>query len=529
MNTKVKIKTFYDKLKEHSKNKGGKVFLKDFERKMEIQLTFEKFKNFVDRVSNYLYKIGVKKGDRVGVLLVNSYEFFVSMIAIQRLGAIPVPINTFLKAEEIKYIVENSSIKTLITQLKFREIVVKTAKETDLENIICKENIQRAFNSLEVHSFKEALKEEPLTDFYVDIYEDDVAIILYTSGTTGRPKGVMLTYKNLISNVEAIIKAMNFTSDDRFLVFLPMFHTFMITAELLTPLYLGATIVLLKSVKPFSKVIETVEKEKITVFMGVPEIYGVLNKINLPENWGNSVRYFISGGAPLPLKILKEFNKKFKTRIYEGYGLTETSPTVTVNTDKHYKAGSVGKPIDGVKVKIVDENLKELKVGEIGEVAVKGDNVMKGYFNNEEATKKTIVDGWLLTGDYGYIDEDGFLYIVDRKKDLIISKGINIYPREIEEALLEHPAIEEVAVVGKKSENNGEVPVAFIKLKENQCLTEKELKLFLKDKLAFYKIPKIFYFVDFLPKNPSGKILKRKLREILNNNEVEKILNKDLN
>ena len=523
---KKKIETFYDKLRGHAENLKDKVFIKDFERKKEICLTFGDFKDFVDRISNYLLHVGVQKGDRVGVLLVNSYEFFVSLIAIQRLGAIPVPINTFLKADEIKFIIENSNIKTLITQLKFRQIVIKTAKETNLENIICKETINRAFNSLEVHSFKEALRGEPLIDIDIDIFEDDTAIILYTSGTTGKPKGVMLTYKNLISNVKSIIKALNFTQEDKFLVFLPMFHTFMITAELLTPLYLGASIVLLKSVKPFSKVIKTVEKEKITVFMGVPEIYGVLNKLNLPKNWGSSVRYFISGGAPLPLKILEEFNKNFNTRIYEGYGLTETSPTVSVNTEENYKVGSVGKPIEGVEVKIFDENFNEVGTGKIGEVAVKGDNVMKGYFNNEEATKKVLKDGWLLTGDYGYLDEEGFLHIVGRKKDLIISKGINIYPREVEEVILQHPLVEECAVVGKQTETNGEIPVAFIKLKENRKIYEKELKLFLRDKLAFYKIPKYFYFVDFLPKNPSGKILKRKLRELLNKDELEKIVSK---
>ena len=527
MNTKNKIETFYNRLEKHAKIKRNKIFLKDYERKIEICLTFEKFKNFVDRVSHYLYKIGVKKGERVGVLLVNSYEFFVSIIAIQKLGAIPVPINTFLKEKEITYIIDNSNIKTLITQLKFREIVVKTAKKTELENIICKENLDRKFNSLEIHSFKEALKEEPLTNFSVDIYGDDVAIILYTSGTTGKPKGVMLTYDNLISNVKAIIEAMKFTEDDRFLVFLPMFHTFMITADLLTPLYLGAKVVLLKSVKPFSKVIETVEREQITVFMGVPEIYAVLNKLNLPKTWGKSVRYFISGGAPLPLRVLEEFNKKFNSKIYEGYGLTEASPTVSVNTEENYKAGSVGKPLNGVKVKIVNDKFEELGFNQIGEVIVKGKNVMKGYFNNEEATRRTIKDGWLLTGDYGFIDEEGFLHIVDRKKDLIISKGINIYPREIEEVLLEHPYIEECAVIGWKADNNGEVPVAFIKVKEGKQLTSKDLKLFLKDKIAFYKIPKYFYFVEFLPRNPSGKILKRKLREILENNEIDKILAKN--
>ena len=527
MNTKTKVETFYDRLVKHSKEQGGKLFLKDFERKREICLTFSIFKNYVDRVSNYLYKIGIKKGERVGVLLVNSYEFFVSIIAIQRLGAIPVPINTFLKEREIKYIIENSDIKTLITQLKFREVIVKTAKETGLKNIICKENLDRRFNSLDIHSFKEALKEKPLTNLPASVSGEDIAIILYTSGTTGKPKGVMLTYDNLISNVKAIIDAMKFTEDDRFLVFLPMFHSFMLTADLLTPLYLGATVVILKSVKPFSKVIETVEREKITVFMGIPEIYAILNKLNLPKTWGKSVRYFISGGAPLPLKVLEEFNKKFNARIYEGYGLTETSPTVSVNTEENYKAGSVGKPLNGVEVKIVNDRFEELGFNQVGEVVVKGKNVMKGYFNNEEATKKTIKDGWLLTGDYGFIDEEGFLHIVDRKKDLIISKGINIYPREIEEVLLEHPYIEECAVVGWKADNNGEVPVAFIKVKEGKKLTSKDLKLFLKDKVAFYKIPKYFYFVEFLPRNPSGKILKRKLREILENNEVDKILTKN--
>ena len=526
MKSQKRTETFYGKLKEHSKNLKEKIFLKDFERNTEICLTFKDFKDYVDRISNYLLHVGVKKGDRVGILLVNSYEFFISLIAIQRLGAIPVPINTFLKANEIKYIIDDSDIKTLITQLKFREVVIKTAEETDLENIICKESINKTFDSLEVHSFKEALRIEPLKDLDVDIFEDDVAIILYTSGTTGRPKGVMLTYKNLISNVKGIIKAMNFNEDDRFLVFLPMFHTFMITAELLTPLYLGATVILLKSVRPFSKVIKTVEKEKITVFMGIPEIYGVLNKLNLPKSWGNSIRYFISGGAPLPLKIINEFRKNFNRKIYEGYGLTETSPTVSVNTESEYKAGSVGKPIDGVKIKIVDDNLKELAVGNIGEIAVKGDNVMKGYFNNEKATNDVLKDGWLLTGDLGYIDGEGFLHIVGRKKDLIISKGLNIYPREVEEAILQHPSVEECAVVGKQSETNGEIPVAFVKLKENKKLSPKELKQFLRGKLAFYKIPKFFYFVEFLPKNPSGKILKRKLRELLNKDELERIISR---
>ena len=297
-----------------------------------------------------------------------------------------------------------------------------------------------------------------------------------------------------------------------------MFHIFTLTAMILTPLYLKAQIFILKSVKPFEKIIDVVDKEKITVFMGIPEVYQILTKLELPSNWGETVKYFISGGEPLPVFTAKKFMDKFKgKRILEGYGLTETSPAVSVNSLKEYKLGSVGKPLPDYKVKIIDDNFNDLGINKVGEIAIKGDNIMQGYFNDIEETKKVLKDGWLLTGDLGYIDEEGFLFIVGRKKDLIISKGMNIYPREIEEVLLKHKCIEECAVIGKSCDINGEIPIAFVKLKESCKLSEEEIRNYLYKYIANYKIPKTFYFINNFPKNPSGKILKNVLRKTVEN------------
>ncbi|HIE58717.1 MAG TPA: long-chain-fatty-acid--CoA ligase, partial [Hydrogenothermaceae bacterium] len=353
---------------------------------------------------------------------------------------------------------------------------------------------------------------------------EDIAVIIYTSGTTGKPKGVMLSYKNVFSNIVNIAKLVSLSHKDRFIVYLPMFHTFTLTATVLLPLYIGAPIVVIKSIFPFSNILKQVLLKRVTIFMGVPEVYNALSKAKLPWYfmWFNKLRAFVSGGAPLPEVTLKKMREKFpKVPLLEGYGLSEASPVVSFNRLEKQKPLSVGLPLPDYDVKIVNDELIEVPTGEVGEIIVKGDNIMKGYYKNPEATEQTIINGWLLTGDLGYIDEEGFLYIVDRKKDLIISKGINIYPREIEEEIAKHPAVEAVAIVGKKDEIHGEIPVAFIQLKEDEELTVSELKSFLKDKLANYKIPKHFYFLEELPKNATGKVLKRVLREKLNKGEFD--------
>jgi len=304
-----------------------------------------------------------------------------------------------------------------------------------------------------------------------------------------------------------------------------MFHTFTLTVSVLLPLYTASPIVIIKSIMPFSNIIKQTLLKRVTIFIGVPEVFSALSKAKFPWYfmWFHRIRYFISGGAPLSKTTLERMRQKFRrTPLLEGYGLSECSPVVAVNRPEKQKDLSVGPPLPDYQVKIVDSDLMELPPGEIGEVIVKGDCVMKGYYKNPYATEEVIVNGWLLTGDLGYLDEEGYLYIVDRLKDLIISKGINIYPREIEEILNAHPDIEESAVVGKKDEHHGEIPVAFVKLVENvEKFDEKKIRAYLKENLANYKIPKHIYVLEDFPRNATGKILKRVLRERLNRGEFD--------
>ncbi len=490
-----------------------------FEDKLKI--TNEELKKQADSFAKYLEVLGIEKNDKVAILMTNSKEFIISFLAIGKLGAIPVPINTFLKRNEIEYILENSDAKILITQGKFQKDLKGILNAVPkLEKIIWHGNIE----NLDNHnlSFEEGLTIKDYEHIKPKATLEDTAVIIYTSGTTGKPKGVMLSYKNIFSNLTNIAKLVPLSHKDRFIVYLPMFHTFTLTATVLLPLYIGAPIVIIKSIFPFSNILKQVLLKRVSIFMGVPEVYNALSKAKLPWYfmWFNKLRAFVSGGAPLPETTLKRMREKFpKVPLLEGYGLSEASPVVSFNRLEKQKPLSVGLPLPDYEVKIVNEELIELSQGEIGEIIVKGDNVMKGYYKNPEATEQTVINGWLLTGDLGYVDEEGYLYIVDRKKDLIISKGINIYPREIEEELMKHPAIEHVAVIGKKDEVHGEIPVAFVQLKEGENTTEIELKNFLKDKIANYKIPKHFYFVEELPKNATGKVLKRVLRDKLNKGE----------
>ena len=500
--------SFYSVIKENSnKFKNKKVILSE-----EGNLTYRQLKEKIDRLGGYLINIGVNKGDRVAILLKNSPDFVVSLFAIQKIGGIPVPINTFLKSEEIKHILEHSEAKAIITEKEFKKRLNELCVNSYLKYIIWKD-IENGYSLKEGYNFNKYL------DFNFDTSLDDTAVILYTSGTTGIPKGVMLSYKNLISNVENIAFLGKVSHKDRFIVYLPMFHTFTLTASILLPVYIGASFVVIRSVFPFSNILRQTLLKRVSIFLGVPEVYNALSKARLPWyfKYFHNIRYFVSGGAPLPVETFNKMKEQFpKSPVLEGYGLTECSPVVSINPPEKPKPMSVGLPLPDYTVKIVDENFNELPVGEIGEIVVKGDCVMKGYYKNREETEKVIKDGWLLTGDLGKFDDEGYLYIVDRKKDLIISKGINIYPRDIEEVLNQHPNIEISAVVGKKDKTYGEIPVAFVKLTEDiRDFGEKEIKKFLKGKIADYKIPKHIFIIEDFPRNATGKILKRKLKEML--------------
>ncbi len=509
---KYKYNNFYEMIEENAKKYKNKPAYFIDNRK----ITWERFKKKVDTFSRALHLLGVKKGDKIPLLVTNSLEFIVAMQGIQKIGAVAVPINTFLKEDEIAFILNDIEADMLIASNKLKNNIRNIRKKTSVKKIIWEGDIEKVDeNNI---SFKEILSNFDSHEVINTPKIDDLAFIIYTSGTTGKPKGAMLTYKNIFSNILGVNELINITHKDRFIAYLPMFHSFTMTVNLLLPMYSASPVVIIKSIMPFSNIIKQTLLKRVTIFTGVPDVFSALSRAKLPFyfHWFNKVRFFVSGAAALPTEVLKRFNSKFKkAKLLEGYGLSETSPVVAVNRPEKQKIGSVGPAIPGVEVKIVNDELIEVPIGEAGEIIVKGDNVMKGYYKREDATNETIINGWLLTGDIGKMDEEGYIYILDRKKDLIISKGVNIYPREIEEVCLKFPGIKECAVVGKKDENAGEIPVAFVELEEESDVDELKLKKFLKNHLANYKLPKHIYFVENLPKNATGKVLKRKLRENL--------------
>jgi len=477
------------------------------------KITYAEILDKVDKLAGFFIQKGIKEGDRVALFLRNSPEFIYTIFAVSKIGAISVPINTFLKSEELDYILEDSGSKLLVAS-QIHEKVVN-------ENSVCQNIIwEGTVKDTASISFEEALNAETKTDYKVRSL-DDCAIIIYTSGTTGKPKGAMLSNKNIISNIEHSRKLIEVTPKDRLIVFLPMFHAFTFTVGVLLPLYVGGSMVIIKSLQPFSNIFKQTLTKRVTLFFGIPDVYNALAKAKLPWYflWFNKVRAFISGAAALQPKTLDAMAQKFKrAKLLEGYGLSETSPVVCVNTLKKQKAGSVGTAMYDYQIKIVNENMEELPRREIGDIIVKGDNVMMGYLNRPEATEETIVNGWLLTGDMGYMDDEGFIFIVDRKKDLIISKGINIYPRELEEVIDSHEGIKASAVIGIFDEKSGEIPVAYLELEEDiEEFDKGKLRAFLKERLANYKVPKHIHIIPELPKNATGKVLKRVLKEQLKN------------
>ncbi len=340
------------------------------------------------------------------------------------------------------------------------------------------------------------------------------AVIIYTSGTTGRPKGAVLSLKNLASNVTACMKTIEVGTKDRVLLILPMFHTFTITVCIFLPLVAGAGIIILPSLKPFHQVIRNIVFSRVSIIVGIPQLYRIFSELNLPRFLSKflAIRLCVSGAAALDEKTYYLFTRKFKIPLLEGYGLSEASPVVSMNPLKGIqKVGSVGLPLPGIEVKVVDDNEGELPLGKIGELIVRGPNIMQGYYNLPEQSAAALKNNWLFTGDMARIDEDGYIYIVDRKKDMIISHGMNIYPAEIEQVIMQHPKVKETAVIGRPDKHRGEIPVCFVVPREGEELTQKEIITLCKEKLANYKVPHQVEFREEFPHTPTGKILKRKL------------------
>ncbi len=470
----------------------------------------------VDSFARFLIHSGIKQEDKVALILPNGVEFLIAFFAISKIGGVVVPVNNMLKKEEYTYILNDSESKMLVTSSKFSKETESLQEETAITKSIWIDELPR-------HTGEHLLFEEAMTippfhhDTAVESKIDDLAVIIYTSGTTGHPKGAMLSYKNIFSNLYGGKERFDLTAKDRFIVYLPMFHSFTLSISVLLPIFIGGSLVIIPSLLPFSNIIKQTLLKRVTVFLGIPDVYNALVRAKLPWYflWFNSVRAFISGAAPLSEDTLIKFNSIFKrAKMLEGYGLSECSPAVAVNPIDKQKPLSIGLPLYGYQTKIVDEEMVEVPNGQVGELIVKGDCVMMGYWKRPTATDETIINGWLRTGDLGKMDEEGYIYIVDRKKDLIISKGINIYPREIEEVLYLHPSIQAAAVIGIKDDNSGEIPVAYIEVDtEESPITEAEIKNYLKQHLANFKIPKHVYFLAELPKTATGKVLKRVLKE----------------
>lgn len=510
--------TFYDIVRTHARKRGRKVALFADEEKIRYRDILEKS----DTLAAFLSEQGIGKGDRVALFLRNSPEFVYAIFAISKLGAVIVPVNTFLKEDELSYILEDSGSKFLIASAIHQKVVNASAAGRLCEGILW-EGEMSASKEQET-SFETVWRGRYEPALAVEGALDDTAVIIYTSGTTGKPKGAMLSNRNVLSNADAGREAVQVTARDRVIIFLPMFHSFTFSIGVILPLYVGGSIVIIRSIQPFSNIFKQTLLKRVTIFFGIPDVYNALAKAKLPWYfmWLNRIRVFISGAAALQPKTLDAMAKKFRrATLLEGYGLSEASPAVSINTVKQQKAGSVGTALPGYEIKIVNEEMEELPRGEIGDIITRGENVMQGYLGRPDATAETIVNGWLLTGDMGFMDEDGFLFIVDRKKDLIISKGINIYPREIEETIDRFPGVKASAVVGIFDEKSGEIPVAYIELEEDaEHLDETGLKKHMREYLANYKQPKQIHVIEALPKNATGKVLKRELKAQLARAEV---------
>ena len=509
---KYSYNNFYELISFHAKKRKNKVALLVEDRK----ITYKELLQSVDKLAAFLEDKGVKEDDKVALFLRNSPEFIYSIFAVSKIGAILVPINTFLKEDELTYILEDSGSSVLIASAIHDKVVNNSKASTLCEFIIWEgeEAVKGEQNLL----FEDALSME-LTSEHVVRELEDTAVVIYTSGTTGKPKGAMLSNQNVISNAFSGQKTINVKAKDRAIVFLPMFHSFTFSIGVMLPLSVGGSLVIIKSIQPFSNIFKQVLTKRVTLFFGIPDVYNALAKAKLPWYfmWFNRLRVFISGAAALQPKTLDAMSKKFKrASLLEGYGLSEASPAVCMNTLKKQKAGSVGTALYGYEMKIVDEDMNEVPNGGIGDIITRGDNIMQGYLGRPEATSETIVNGWLLTGDMGYMDDEGFLFIVDRKKDLIISKGINVYPREIEEVIDVYEGVSASAVIGIIDERSGEVPIVYIELAEGvEDFDEVGLKKYMREHLANYKIPKQIHIISELPKNATGKVLKRVLKEEL--------------
>jgi long-chain acyl-CoA synthetase len=483
----------------------------------DYRLRYAELNGAANKIANALVQMGVQPGDKVAIMLPNTPHFPICYYGILKAGATVVPLNVLFKQNEVTYHLEDSDAVVIIVWEGFAgEASLGFSKAENCQHLI----VVQAPGSTQplpagALSFNQLLADnQPVFDT-VQTMPDDTAVILYTSGTTGRPKGAELSHFNMFFNaMVSATRLIDIKPSDIGLAVLPLFHSFGQTCVMNTCLFAGAAITMLPRFEP-TKALEVLSRDKVTLFAGVPTMYFYL--LNHPEADQydlSSLRFCLSGGAAMPVEVMHAFNKKYNVTILEGYGLSETSPVASFNhLDREPKAGSIGTPIWGVEMRVVDPEGTPAPSGELGEIVIRGHNVMKGYYKRPEATAESIRGGWFYTGDLARIDEQGYFFIVDRVKDMIIRGGFNVYPREIEEVLYGHPAIAEAAVIGVPNEAMGEEIKAVVALKPGESATAQEIIDYCADRLAAYKYPRVVEFHDSLPKTATGKILKRELKE----------------
>ncbi len=507
---------------------------------LDASISYRQLNSLADGFAAALQKLGVQKGDRVAIHLPNCPQFVIGYYGVLKAGAIAVPCNPLYVARELEYQLNDSGAETILTLSAFYNTVKSIRDKTPLKRVIVT-NIKEYFPPLlrtlfslakekkEGHAvdisgdpgtywFQDVLREAPPTPAPVEVTPQDTAVLLYTGGTTGVPKGAELTHRNLVTNAIAVGKWGKVREGQEVMMTaLPLFHSYGMTVCMNSSIVGGSTLVLIPNPRDILHIMKAIEKYKVTFFPGVPTMYVAINTHPRVHEFNlRSIVACLSGAAPLPVEVQQKFQELTGGKLVEGYGLTESTPVTHANPIYgRNKIGTIGVPISDTEAKIVDveTGTKEMPIGEPGELIIRGPQIMKGYWNQPDETAQTLRDGWLYTGDIATMDEDGYFTIVDRKKDMIIAGGYNIYPREVEEVLYRHPKVQEAAVAGIPDPYRGETVKAYVVLKPGETATEEEIIAFCRENLAKYKVPTAVEFRDSLPKTMVGKILRRALRE----------------
>jgi long-chain acyl-CoA synthetase len=474
----------------------------------ERRFTYADFQAAVNRAAAMLASHGIGRGDVVSLLMPNSAEYIIAYFACWQLAAAAGPVNSLLKEHEIEFVINNSEAKAILVHSTLLERIENIRSQLSrLQSVITFDDQAEATRGFRDRQTNLARS---------NINRDDDAVIIYTSGTTGKPKGCLLTHGNIIANARQISDWLRFTENDRLLTIMPLFHMNAVSVTTMSALYAGGSTVISPKFSS-SRFWNVISDYQVTSFGSVATMLSMLLNMypdGVPKELKtDQLRFAMCGSAPVPAEVIKKFEETFNCPVIEGYGLSESTCRSTFNPpDDRRRPGSCGVPI-GNEMKVVDDNDNEVLDGELGEIVLRGENILKGYFKNPEATKSAFRGGWFHTGDIGYRDKDGYFYIVDRKSDMIIRGGENIYPREIDEVLYQHPAVAAAATIGIPDRLYGEEVSAFVRLKDDIKTSEEEIISFCQERLADYKCPKTIHFVNEIPKGPTGKLLKRELAQ----------------